>query len=125
MKPYMRVMLYPLLASLKISAIAAMPLMPYNPELAVFLAGAIASTLIGLAYLGIPTLIIKRKIGKKELIVVLASLVAVIFYSILAEFLALNILLALAASIYVLAFVAIGAFIPSLLLSRVYKLDRD
>ncbi len=121
LKPYMRVMLYPLLASLKISAIAAMPLMPYNSELAVFLAGAIASTLIGLAYLGIPTLIIKRRIGKKELIVVLASLATIIFYSIIAEFLALNILLALSASIYVLAFVTIGAYIPSLLLSRIYR----
>ena len=125
LKPYMRVVLYPLLISLKISTIAAMPLMPYIPELAVFLAGAIASTLIGLIYLGIPTLIIRKKIKNKELIVVLAPLITAISYSIIAEFLALDILLALSTSIYVLAFIAIGAYTPSLLLSRVYKPSRD
>ena len=125
LKPYMRVALYPLLVSLKISTIAVMPLIPYSPELAIFFAGAIASTLIGLAYLGIPTLIIWRKLGKKELIVVLTSLTVAIFYSIIAEFLALDILLALSASIYVLAFIAIGAYIPSILLSQIYKSSRD
>ncbi len=121
LKPYMRVILYPLLASLKISAIAAVPLMPYNPELAVFLAGAIASTLIGLAYFGLPTLVVRKKMKRRELMVILVSLASAIFSSIVSELLALDILLALSTSIYVLAFIAIGAYILPLLLLQTYR----
>lgn len=121
LKPYMRIMLCPLSASLKTSAIITTPLMQYGSELAVFIAGAMSSILIGIVYIGIPMLILKRKFRRRNVVIALASLSMTIFCSILAEILTWDSLLAFSTVMYVTSFVSIGAYTPLIPLSRVFR----
>ena len=51
LRPPLKMALYPLIASLKAAALAAQPLIGVSPEAAVYLAGTVASALLGLVYL--------------------------------------------------------------------------
>jgi len=60
-----RVILYPLLAVLGVSAVAY-SLLAWSPELAVVMAGLVASSLIGLVYLTLPTLVGLRALARRR-----------------------------------------------------------
>ena len=65
LRPPLRVALYPLIASLKVAAVVAQPLIGVSPEAAVYLAGTVASALLGLVYLApILYLLLKRARGR-------------------------------------------------------------
>jgi len=122
LKPYMRVLLHPLIFSLKASTVVAAPILYNNAELGVYMAGMIASILIGIIYLGIPIFllnILKRRTVNKLIVMMFALFTISISYSLIAEALALDSLLMLSTAGYVISLVAIGAYIPSMILSKI------
>lgn len=64
LKPVVRVILYPLLGILKLTALASTPMFKVNPEAAAVLAGFIASSLIGVVYVS-PVLIAAEVLAKR------------------------------------------------------------
>ncbi|MEM4363633.1 MAG: CFI-box-CTERM domain-containing protein [Candidatus Caldarchaeum sp.] len=110
-------MIYPLIGSLQVSRMAAMPLASLNSELSVITAGIIASTLLGLIYLTPMALIVRRSgiirgrmpvngyhIGLLMVLIVPILMVAVYVHNVIA--------VAVASSALVLAGLGFGCTMP-------------
>jgi len=129
LKAVTRVLLRPLIFSLKI-AYMAYPLPTFNPEVAVMTSGFIASFLIGLFYIA-PILLITSAIGKAGaklrknlgkackimLIVVMVSLVLIA----IAEYYLYSLLMMSAITIFVLSSVILGGLVTSLFVIKLIE----
>ena len=103
-KPIFKAALYPLIGALKVATIIASPLVRLNLELAVYVAGTLASALIGLAYLTPIVYLVSRrkKLGRLRKALLLAS-VSALLGSLVALTLGLNYALTLFTSAYVVS----------------------
>ena len=107
LKPPMRILLYPLIGSLLVATTIATPLTTINSELAVYIAGTIASSLLSIVYVTPLNLIInrivKRRLFTRKGALKLAYITAgVLLASIIAQIMALDMVLTLATATYVI-----------------------
>ena len=121
-----RASIYPLLSILELSRSLAEPLSA-TPELAVLLAGLIASSLIGLIYFTPPfiivALILKRRVGKisaTPIYPAISLLFGLILFA-LAEVTALPTLMMISSSIVVLSCIALAVTAPTRILKALLK----
>ena len=113
LKLIFRVLLYPLILSLEASALAAQPLISLNPEVAVFVAGAVAATLIGLVYIApLAYILLRRKEVKNILLALTLVVLVAILASSVAEMLRADDMLTLATTAYVLSLMGLAAIVP-------------
>ena len=125
LKPAFRVLLYPLILSLRVAALIAQPLVPINAEVAVFLAGTVTSVFIGLIYLSplVYLLFHRRKVVVRTRMLVLIIAITLLI-SLMAEILELDLLLTITTSMYVLLLIGLGAIVP-IRFSGAMKESRD
>ncbi|MEM1942473.1 MAG: CFI-box-CTERM domain-containing protein [Candidatus Caldarchaeum sp.] len=113
--------IYPLLGVLHLSQAAATPLTPVNPELAVLVAGLTASFLLGVVYLSIPLMAVRMFLKVRTGIRVrhvLLMLVGALCLFAAALTLYHPLMMAVASSAVVLTTLFIGAYSPTILISR-------
>lgn len=67
LKPIMRILLYPLVDGLVLTAQVSQPVIDYNPTIGVYFAGTVASMLIGLFYM-LPLLVLGKYLSRKKTI---------------------------------------------------------
>jgi len=122
LKPMFRLLLYPLIYSLRVATFVVQPLISVNGEVAVFIAGAIASFLIGVIYLApLMYVVLRRRDIAFSLRTLGLAIVTVLFVSLIAEFFRLDWLLTVTTSMYVLLLVSLGAVLPLRLIRMVSK----
>lgn len=114
LKPVVRALLYPLILSLKASTLAAQPLLPLNPEVAVFVAGAVASTLIGLVYFSPLAYLAFRSLGASStpLKALWIAALASVLLSAMGEALGIDGVLTIGTSTYVLSIISLASLTP-------------
>ena len=118
LKAPVRVLLYPLLGSLLVASYVALPIVHLNPEAGVYLAGTVASALIGLFYL-LPTLLLVAYIarrggrnisfGQKIFTAILALPLATLVTALVFQVFAIDLAVTIATSSYVLSTIATSA----------------
>ncbi len=105
LRSFFRVLLYPLIYSLNIATTVAGPLIALSPELAVYVAGTLASIFIGLVYFTPLTILITILLGFKidfgAIRLLLATLVGTIGLCILSLVFKLDMLLSASTFLYV------------------------
>ncbi|OYT25347.1 MAG: hypothetical protein B6U95_09585 [Thermofilum sp. ex4484_82] len=127
LKAPVRVLLYPLLGSLLVASYVALPVVHLNPEAGVYLAGTVASALIGLFYL-LPILLliayiairrernisIRREVFTAVLALPLVTLAAALVF----QALSIDFAVTIATSSYVLSTIAASAVASARMLSK-------
>ena len=126
LRSIMQILLYPLITILQSSA-RAFDAFSFQPELAAVMAGLVASGLLGIVYLGIPSIIISRRFKSeikrtlKPLATILGTATIILAYSELFD----NSLLAVTSSVaLVLANLLLFALLTGIFLNPDYLLHR-
>ncbi len=65
LKPVMKILLYPLIGSLALTARVSQPVIDYNPTLGVYFAGTVASLLLGLFYI-LPMILVGKLLSRRR-----------------------------------------------------------
>ncbi|RLE91183.1 MAG: hypothetical protein DRJ46_02740, partial [Thermoprotei archaeon] len=125
LKPPIKALLYPLLGALLVASYAAMPVVHLNPEAGVYLAGTIASALIGIFYVAPLGLVLmylfrkwKSKVGGNVFRAVAVFPLLFLVSSLLLQALSCDLALSIATSAYVVSLIAAVGLISIRLLDR-------
>jgi len=125
LKPPIKALLYPLLGALLVASYAAMPVVHLNPEAGVYLAGTIASALIGIFYVAPLGLVLmylfrkwKSKVGGNVFRAVAVFPLLFLVFSLLLQALSCDLALSIATSAYVVSLIAAVGLISIRLLDR-------
>ena len=125
LKAPVRVLLYPLLGSLLVASYVALPVVHLNPEAGVYLAGTVASALIGLFYLLpillLATYITRRRnisIGRKVFTAVLALPLVTLAAALVFQALSIDFAVTIATSSYVISTIAASAVASARILGK-------